>query len=34
LVKGFLTGVRAMALDREESGGIGGKFPPSMLRKP
>jgi len=32
--KGFLTGVREVALDGEESGGIGGKFPSSMLKKP
>jgi len=34
LFKGFLTGVRAVALAREEGGGIGEKLPPSMLKKP
>jgi len=34
LFKGFLTGVREVALDKEEGGGIGGKFPRSMIKKP
>jgi len=29
-----LTGVREVALDGEEGGGIGGKLPPSMLKNP
>jgi len=28
-----VTGVREVALDGEEGGGIGGKLPPSMLKK-
>jgi len=34
LFKGFLTGVREVALDREEGGEIGGKISPNMLKKP
>jgi len=34
LFKGFLTGVREVALDGEEGEGIGGKLPPNMLKKP
>jgi len=34
LFKGFLTGVRDVGLAGEEGGGIGGKLPPSMLKKP
>jgi len=33
LFKGFLTGVREVALAGEEVGGIGGKLPPGMLKK-
>jgi len=34
LFKGFLTGVRDVALAGEEGGGIGGKLSPSMMKKP
>jgi len=34
LFKGFLTGVREVALGGEEGGGIGGKMPPSVFKKP
>jgi len=30
---GFLTGVREVALDREEGGGIGEKLSPCILKK-
>ena len=33
LFKGFLTGLREVALDGNEVGGIGGKLPPTMLKK-
>jgi len=34
LFKGFFKGVREVALDGQESGGIGVKLPPSILKKP
>jgi len=34
LFKGFLTWVREVAMAGEEGGGIGGKLPPSMMKKP
>jgi len=34
LFKGFLSGVREVALDGEEGGEIGRKLPPNMLKKP
>jgi len=34
LFKGFLTGVREVVFDGKEGGGIGGKLPPSILKKP
>jgi len=33
-VQGILSGVREVALDGEEGGAVGGKLPPSMLKKP
>jgi len=34
LFKGFFTRLGEVALDGEEGEGIGGKFPPSIMKKP